>query len=250
MPNTTNMITAAKGLAKNPLGIIALFIVMIYGFAALTLGATNHLTESERLPLAWFLVIFPVIVLGTFGWLVSQHHEKLYAPADYRNDQDFWNGVNKTQRTERIQEQQDIVKAKMHDLVKDLAEKAKDNAANSKDINIEEALSKVDDEIESATTITVDARGFTNNSEAIFKFPAAAFECLSDLTNEIYFKICNLVGPYEYGHTWLLRDAATKKVIQNVRMIAKMAPGRPLTDNRPLNEVGIKPGNYLVVERP
>jgi hypothetical protein len=38
----------AKGLARNPLGIIALFIVLIYGFAALTLGFNSKLEASER----------------------------------------------------------------------------------------------------------------------------------------------------------------------------------------------------------
>lgn len=244
------MIEAAKNLAKNPLGIIALFIVMIYSFAALTLGATSHLTEDERLPLVWFLVIFPVIVLATFGWLVSEHHEKLYAPADYRNDQDFWNGVNKTKRTERIQEQQELVKEKMHNLVKDIVKKSTEQSQAATRIDIDAEISRVESEIDSATTITIDARKFTGNQFALYKFPAAAFECLSDLTNEIYFKISDYVGPYQYGHSWQLIDAANSEAIKNVRMIAKIAPGRPLTDNRPLNEVGIKPGATLVVERP
>ena len=46
---------AAKGLARNPLGIIALFIVLLYGFAALTLGINSSLQSTERLPLVWFL---------------------------------------------------------------------------------------------------------------------------------------------------------------------------------------------------
>jgi len=51
----------AKGLAKNPLGIIALFIVLVYGFAALVTAFSASLSESERLPLIWFLVLFPVL---------------------------------------------------------------------------------------------------------------------------------------------------------------------------------------------
>src|SRR5882672_11180078 len=85
--------STAKGLARNPLGIIALFIVLIYGFAALTLGINTSLQSQERLPLVWFLVLFPVVVLFTFGWLVSRHHEKLYAPADYKSDEGFLHGL-------------------------------------------------------------------------------------------------------------------------------------------------------------
>jgi hypothetical protein len=66
------------------LGIIALFIVLIYGFASLVLGiAAKDLTDLERWPLIIFLVMFPVVVLWTFYVLVSKHHHKLYAPFEY-----------------------------------------------------------------------------------------------------------------------------------------------------------------------
>lgn len=78
----------AKGLSRNPLGIIALFIVLVYGFACLVVGVGK--TEGgERLPLIWFLVIFPVMVLGVFAWLVSCHYRKLYAPTDYKDEAHF-----------------------------------------------------------------------------------------------------------------------------------------------------------------
>ena len=79
----------AKGLARNPSGIIALFIVLIYGFASLVVVFSGNLTTAERLPIVWFLVFFPVIVLAVFTWLVSQHHMKLYAPSDYKADDAF-----------------------------------------------------------------------------------------------------------------------------------------------------------------
>jgi hypothetical protein len=34
---------SARALSKNPLGIIALFIVLIYGFAALVVGSSSQL---------------------------------------------------------------------------------------------------------------------------------------------------------------------------------------------------------------
>src|SRR5438874_3202865 len=80
---------AAKGLAKNPLGIIALFIVLVYGFAALVTTFAGSLSVSERLPLIWFLVLFPVLVLIVFSWLVSRHGGKLYGPGDYRNEENY-----------------------------------------------------------------------------------------------------------------------------------------------------------------
>lgn len=79
----------AKGLAKSPLGIIALFIVLVYGFAALVTAFSASLSESERLPLIWFLVLFPVLVLAVFSWLVSRHSGKLYPPSEYRDEENY-----------------------------------------------------------------------------------------------------------------------------------------------------------------
>lgn len=93
----------ARDLARNPLGIVALFIVLVYGFAALVTGA-SPLSPSERLPLIWFLVSFPVLVLAVFGWLVSQHSDKLFAPSDFKNDEDFlrWKANSAKQLTAAV----------------------------------------------------------------------------------------------------------------------------------------------------
>lgn len=79
----------AKGLARNPLGIIALFIVLVYGFASLVTAFSGSLTAAERLPLIYFLVIFPVLVLAVFAWLVSGHSGKLFAPSDFKNEDNY-----------------------------------------------------------------------------------------------------------------------------------------------------------------
>lgn len=90
--DTDGFLGAAKGLARNPLGIIALFIALIYGFATLLLGAAaEKLVESERGPLIWFIVLFPVMVLTAFYRLVTNHHGKLYSPGDYKDDKSFLN---------------------------------------------------------------------------------------------------------------------------------------------------------------
>ncbi|HEY3598674.1 MAG TPA: response regulator [Paraburkholderia sp.] len=80
---------AAKGLAKNPLGIIALFIVLVYGFASVVTAFASSFSHDERIPLIYFMVTFPVLVLGVFAWLVSNHSPKLFAPADFRNEENY-----------------------------------------------------------------------------------------------------------------------------------------------------------------
>lgn len=83
------IIDAAKGLARNPLGIIALFIVLVYGFASLVTAFAGSFTHDERLPLIYFLIVFPVLVLAVFAWLVSMHSGKLFAPADFKNEENY-----------------------------------------------------------------------------------------------------------------------------------------------------------------
>lgn len=96
----------ATQLARNPLGIIALFIVLVYGFAALVLGlSAGNLDQSERLPIIWFLVVFPVIVLAAFYRLVTNHHHKLYAPEDFPNPSDFFRTMTHQEQAEQLKEE-------------------------------------------------------------------------------------------------------------------------------------------------
>lgn len=85
-----NFTESAKGLARNPLGIIALFISFVYALACIVIGvSTSTLTSSERIPLVYFVIVFPVLTLGCFMWLVINHPTKLYAPSDYKEDNSF-----------------------------------------------------------------------------------------------------------------------------------------------------------------
>jgi len=79
----------ATGLARNPLGIIALFIVLVYGLAVSTLIISKILTKYERLPIVGFLVIFPFAVLFVFAWLVSAHSGKLFSPSDFKDERNY-----------------------------------------------------------------------------------------------------------------------------------------------------------------
>jgi hypothetical protein len=90
-----NFSSSAKDLAKNPLGIIALFIVLVYGFACLLFGfSAEKLISQERMPIIYFVILFPIAILILFGWLVSKHHDKLYAPSDFKDDKSFLATIN------------------------------------------------------------------------------------------------------------------------------------------------------------
>ncbi len=84
--------TATK-LARNPLGIIALFQVLIYGIAGFVTARIDSTNTAVLIPLVWFLVIFPLVVIAVFTYLVIWHHNKLYAPGDYANEENFMKGV-------------------------------------------------------------------------------------------------------------------------------------------------------------
>jgi CheY-like chemotaxis protein len=86
---TKSLGETAKSLARNPLGIIALFIVLVYGLASLVTAFAGSFTAGERLPLIYFLIIFPVLVLCVFSWLVSKHSGKLFAPSDFKNEDNY-----------------------------------------------------------------------------------------------------------------------------------------------------------------
>jgi len=81
--------TTAKSLSRNPLGIIALFIVLVYGLACLVVITGQSLSLMERLPVIYFLVIFPVIVLAVFTYLVAFRSGQLFAPGDFKKEETY-----------------------------------------------------------------------------------------------------------------------------------------------------------------
>lgn len=79
----------AQKLTRNPLGLLGLFLILVYGLACLVTVLVESLTVTERLPFVYFLTLFPVLVLIAFLWLVTKHNHKLYGPGDYANQEDF-----------------------------------------------------------------------------------------------------------------------------------------------------------------
>ncbi len=98
----------ATRLTRNPLGIIALFQVLIYGIAGyVTANLDASGSNAVLVILTWFLVLFPVLVLGVFTYLVVYHHNKLYAPSDFSNEENFMRaleaGLNRSPRITEIE---------------------------------------------------------------------------------------------------------------------------------------------------
>jgi len=105
----------AKSLSRNPVSIIALFIVLTYGISSLVVGFGENLEPYERLPMILFMVIFPFVVIHKFLHLVIDHHSKLYAPSDFKDERYFFElhkfkDELEADVTRRLEEQVDILK--------------------------------------------------------------------------------------------------------------------------------------------
>ena len=74
-------------LSRGPLGIIALLLV--YGFASLVFVFAEDFTTAERLPLVYFLIFFPILVLAVFAWLVSKYPHNLFGPGAFEDQHLF-----------------------------------------------------------------------------------------------------------------------------------------------------------------
>lgn len=97
---------AAKSLTKNPLSVIGLFIVLIYGFACLVLGkSSDNFNTLGNTILIGFIVIFPNIILWVFYKLVTEHHQKLYAPGDYKDESNFFRRQTDEERSQKLDQE-------------------------------------------------------------------------------------------------------------------------------------------------
>jgi hypothetical protein len=77
-------------MTKNPLGVIGLFLGLIYGAAVVVAGFSEHLSNEQRWVLVGFVGAFPFTLLATFYRLVTKHHSKLYAPSDWRDERNVF----------------------------------------------------------------------------------------------------------------------------------------------------------------
>lgn len=79
--------TATK-LVRNPLGLIALFVLLVEAIAGYV-ATSSVLADPQREILVWFVVIYPVLVLFCFVFLVIRHPGKLYSPSDFDDQNHF-----------------------------------------------------------------------------------------------------------------------------------------------------------------
>jgi CheY-like chemotaxis protein len=79
----------AIALARNPLGIIALFIVLVYAFAAISISVPNDIDGYDLTIIVAFLATFPFVVLWAFVHLVAKYPKNLFGPGDFKDPKDY-----------------------------------------------------------------------------------------------------------------------------------------------------------------
>lgn len=91
---SSSFFRAAAGMHRNPLGLIALFIISVYAIGALAVGFGNaRFYGTPSHPVILFMAIFPVAVLVVFFLLVAYFHTHLYGPGDFDNQEHFFLGA-------------------------------------------------------------------------------------------------------------------------------------------------------------
>jgi tetratricopeptide (TPR) repeat protein len=96
-------LSAAAAVVRNPLSVIAMFVLLVEAIATITLVQVTD-KQPIALPLVWFIVLFPTLIaiffFGTLWW----RHQFLYSPMEYRSDESFLAAMHRLQRVEARQE--------------------------------------------------------------------------------------------------------------------------------------------------
>src|ERR1051326_8937361 len=106
------------GTIRNPLTIIAIFaaIAEISGTMVLPFVA-----EANQGTYIWFLMIFPILLVVLFFATLNFNHRVLYAPSDFKNEDNFFKAIRNAtpaEAAEKIQEEVEEIEAQSPESVK------------------------------------------------------------------------------------------------------------------------------------
>jgi len=89
-------------LARNPLGIISLFVFFIEAIATVSLKIAVETAFVGHV--VWFIILFPTLIVLLFFFTLWYKRESLYSPMEFRDDQSFLSLLTKVDRIEAKQE--------------------------------------------------------------------------------------------------------------------------------------------------
>ena len=99
------------GHIKNPLSVIAIFaaVAEISGTTVLP-----FIEPSNQSIYIWFLMIFPLFLVGAFFITLNFNHKVLYAPSDYKDEEHFvssFRKANPAEQNQKLKEEVEEVEA-------------------------------------------------------------------------------------------------------------------------------------------
>lgn len=89
-------------LARNPLGIISLFVFFIEAIATVSLQIAVETKYVGHV--VWFIILFPTLIVLLFFITLWAKRESFYSPMEFRDDQSFLALLTKVDRLEARQE--------------------------------------------------------------------------------------------------------------------------------------------------
>jgi tetratricopeptide (TPR) repeat protein len=114
----TEMRIPEGSLARNPLGIISLFVFFIEAIATVSLGVA---IKTEYIGhVIWFIILFPTLIVILFFVTLWTKRECLYSPMEFRDDGSFLGLIDKVNKIETRQNaaSMDIVTTEMGEVQK------------------------------------------------------------------------------------------------------------------------------------
>lgn len=93
--------------------------------------------------------------------------------------------------------------------------------------------------------VIVDSRPLIGSDGKVGQLFYDQFESVGDFLNEIYFSIGDIIDPFSYGSSWLVRDFKSGFVLPKPN--TTWEKDKVKYDARKLQEVGIVPSMYLTI---
>tara|TARA_R110002111_G_scaffold161943_1_gene228229 strand:+ start:2660 stop:3454 length:795 start_codon:yes stop_codon:yes gene_type:complete len=87
------------GHVKNPLTIIAIFAALAEVGGTIVLPLLEPITQYIYV---WFLMLFPIGLVGVFFYVLYHKHHVLYAPSDFKEDTSFLDLLDSQSASERL----------------------------------------------------------------------------------------------------------------------------------------------------
>jgi hypothetical protein len=73
-----------KGIAvSNPLSLIAVFASLAESIALAILPFAEHLSSAQKWAIILFTVLYPLLMAGTFWWVLIYRHANLFSPEEH-----------------------------------------------------------------------------------------------------------------------------------------------------------------------